>query len=375
MELQGFEMSKKPGLQNHRSKRSRIHSACACFLLISLMSVAAIAETSTSRSDEGFAFALIGDMPYDARQREEFLRMMAEINSTDLAFVVHVGDFWFDGAAWKPTSKGLPPCDDETMRDRLRLAKDSVHPFVLVPGDNDWTDCHRAKPQAYDPMERLAILRGMFFDGPNSLGQRTLPLSRQSESAGFADFPENVRWSKGGVLFVTLHIVGSNNNLGRSSEMDQEYTRRNEANLAWLRDAFALATQEGYRAVVIMAQANLQFENAWSPRLQKRYLLGGLGIEPHGNRRETGFDVILEALEEKVVAFGKPVLYLHGDTHTFRIDKPMVGTSSGRMIENFTRVETFGYRNTHWVRITINPGDPEVFTVKPMIVEANRVRH
>jgi hypothetical protein len=104
MELQGFEMSKKPGLQNHRSKRSRIHSACACFLLISLMSVAAIAETSTSRSDEGFAFALIGDMPYDARQREEFLRMMAEINSTDLAFVVHVGDFWFDGAAWKPTS-------------------------------------------------------------------------------------------------------------------------------------------------------------------------------------------------------------------------------------------------------------------------------
>ena len=124
-----------------------------------------------------------------------------------------------------------------------------------------------------------------------------------------------------------------------------------------------------------MAQANLQFENTWSPRLQKRYMLGGLGLKSPADRRETGFDGILEVLEEEVIAFDKPVLYLHGDTHTFRVDKPLVGSLSGRMIENFTRVETFGYRSTHWVRISVNPDEPGVFTVVPMTVEANRVEH
>jgi hydroxyacyl-ACP dehydratase HTD2-like protein with hotdog domain len=74
------------------------------------------------------------------------------------------------------------------------------------------------------------------------------------------------------------------------------------------------------------------------------------------------------------VAFGKPVVYVHGDTHTFRIDKPLVYSSSpSRFIENFTRVETFGYPNTHWVRVTIDPDDPNVFRFEQEIVSANRV--
>ena len=57
----------------------------------------------------------------------------------------------------------------------------------------------------------------IFFADKKSLGQRKFELEQQPE------FPENLRWRRGGVLFLTLHIVGSNNNLGRTPEGDAEY--------------------------------------------------------------------------------------------------------------------------------------------------------
>jgi hypothetical protein len=61
-----------------------------------------------------------------------------------------------------------------------------------VPGDNEWTDCDRASNGSYNPNERLALVRKMFAATPNSLGQRTIGLQRQSPS-----YPENVRWNYG----------------------------------------------------------------------------------------------------------------------------------------------------------------------------------
>jgi hypothetical protein len=91
--------------------------------------------------------------------------VMKDINAADVAFVVHNGDFWWDGAAWTEQAGGLPPCSDEIFQDCLGLAQRSRHPFIFVPGDNEWTDCHRAKPRTYDPLERLTKLRQMFFQG------------------------------------------------------------------------------------------------------------------------------------------------------------------------------------------------------------------
>lgn len=323
----------------------------------------------------GLEFALIGDMPYEARQEKDFANVMKEINAANLAFVVHNGDFWWDGIAWKEETKGLPPCSDETFQDRLRLAQGSRHPFIFVPGDNDWTDCHRAKPQTYDPLERLEKLRQMFFQGDQSLGQRTLRVTRQSGNPQYSHYRENVRWVHADVTFVTLHMVGSNNNLGRTPEMDREYAERNAANLAWMKEAFELARRTGSKAIMIIAQANPRFETTWPATWQKRYMLDGLKFDPPKERRATGFDEFLAALEKETLAFGKPVVYVHGDTHTFRVDKPLAGSTSRRMIENFTRVETIGYPDTHWIRVTINPEDPNVFSFRQEIVKENLAKH
>jgi hypothetical protein len=215
----------------------------------------------------------------------------------------------------------------------------------------------------------------MFFQGDQSLGRRTMRLTRQSEDTRYAKFRENVRWTHGDVLFVTLHIIGSNNNLGRTPEMDAEYSERNAANLAWMREAFDLAMRSGSKAIMIIAQANPGFENSWTPSMQQRYMLSGLGFKPPATRRSTGFDQFLNALEKETVAFGRPVVYVHGDTHIFRVDKPLVGSTSGRIIENFTRVETFGFPDTHWVRAIVDPRDPQVFSFRQEIVNDNLAKH
>ena len=82
----------------------------------------------------------------------------------------------------------------------------------------------------------------------------------------------------------------------------------------------------------------------------------------------------MDVLQTRTVEFGRPVVLAHGDTHSARIDKPLfaqVGNVS-RRVENFTRVETFGNPDTHWIRVTVDPQDREVFKFELMTVEENR---
>jgi hypothetical protein len=104
-------------------------------------------------------------------------------------------------------------------------------------------------------------------------------------------------------------------------------------------------------------------------------MLAGLGFTSPDTRRATGFDDSLAALEKGAVAFGKPVVYVHGDTHIFRVANPLFGSTSRRSIENFTRVATFGYPDTHWVRAIVDPKDPQVSSFRQEIVKENLVNH
>jgi hypothetical protein len=42
------------------------------------------------------------------------------------------------------------------------------------------------------------------------------------------------------------------------------------------------------------------------------------------------------------------------------------------MLANFTRVETFGHPNMHWVLITVSSEDVDRFEIQPMIVKQNQ---
>jgi hypothetical protein len=344
-------------------QQGHAHYAARCpvvLLVVVALAGAAVVHGGAASPSRGFAFGVIGDMPYHPEQEAQFPHLMQALNEADLAFVVHVGDL----------KASVTPCSDEVFAQRKALFHTSKHPFIYLPGDNEWSDCHEAKAADYDPLERLTKLRELFFSGGQSLGQRVLPLTQQSYDPAYAKFRENVRWAVGEVLFVGLHLVGSNNNRGRTPEGDAEYAERNAANLVWLKQAFAVAKRDGHKGLVLLTQANPYFEDRWPPFYVK-YLRIGPPIDP----QPSGFSDFLTALEAEVLAFDRPVVLVHGDTHYFRVDKPLFGSTSRRMVEHFTRVETFGARNVHWVRGLVDPTAPEVLTFTPEIVKHNRATH
>jgi hypothetical protein len=82
------------------------------------------------------------------------------------------------------------------------------------------------------------------------------------------------------------------------------------------------------------------------------------------------YPAYVDALRNETIQFRGQVALVHGDSHYFKVDKPLNGPSGG-VLANFTRVETFGARNTHWVRARIDASDPNLFAFEPRIVPAN----
>ncbi|GAB1541373.1 hypothetical protein NUACC21_40440 [Scytonema sp. NUACC21] len=313
---------------------------------ICLLSICIIFLPSTiaqpSRQDSNatrFEFALIGDLPYDAKQEAKFQELIKDVNRSSVRFVVHDGDL----------KSGSSLCSDKLLQERLQDFQKFTHPLIFIFGDNEWTDCHRPAAGGYDPIERLAKLRELSTQGNQSFGRSKIQLTRQSENSNYSKFRENVRWTAGDVLFVGIHVVGSNNNLGRNAENDAEYAERNAANLAWLKEAFALAKANNNLGLVIVIHANPNFDL------------------PPTNAQRTGFNDFINALQTELKNYSKQVILVHGDSHYFRIDKPL-NTSDGTIVTNFTRVETFGSPNVHWLRVTVNSRNPNLFEVKQEIL-------
>jgi len=154
--------------------------------------------------------------------------------------------------------------------------------------------------------------------------------------------------------------------------MDREADERTTANLAWLKAAFAEAKSANRNALVIVTQANPGFETHWTPSLKDRYFRLFPGVTPPKDSKPSGFDPLLNALETEIQGYDKPVLFIHGDTHIFHINKPLVIKKTGRFADNFTRLEVFGDPDSHWVKVTVDPAKTELFVIEPQIVPENR---
>lgn len=340
-------------------------------LVATVVSMAFFA-TADAQSQK-FQFAVIGDTSYSKAGEQEFDRLMAALNKENLAFVIHVGDFEADPTPYERNpDKVTMPCTDENFQRVLTTFQKSANPFILTPGDNDWSDCVKLKARKFDPMERLAKVREMFFPEGRSLGQRTIAVDNQAKEADFKQYRENLMWSLNGVTFATLHIVGSNNNKGITPEMDVEHAERTKANIAWMKKAFAEAKAKNSIGLVLFTQANPGFETQWPPSLLRRYFLNFPAIKVPDKLAPTGYDELLDALAAEMETYKKPTAFVHGDTHLFRVNKPLLSKKTMRFFENFTRIETFGDPETHWVRITVDPSKPALFTIEAEILSENK---
>lgn len=351
---------------------------------LAVLAFAAISSTLAFQGNGGvlgsanaaYAIGLWGDLPYsDIQASVGVPNLIADMNSQRLAFTVHDGDL-------KQGSNS--PCNDALYVNSLGYLNSLDAPAIFTPGDNDWTDCDRANNGGFRSLERLSHERQVFFSTPYTLGRRTFlqevqktPLclgEDKNQKRSPEACVENRRWTYGRVTYATLNIQGSCNNLCDTNPDQEEYNARNPAVIAWMKDTFAEAKLHSSVAVMLISQADPGFDTAGAQGAPKRDPL--TLAETDG--LPDGFQSFLLALRDEVTAFGKPVAFVHGDSHYFRVDRPLLN-SKGQRLENFTRVETFGdhqengTNDVNWLEVQVDPKSREVFSYQAQIVPGNRV--
>ena len=110
------------------------------------------AEFNRDHENESrFQFGLWADMPYAKNGDDpKVAALIADMNSTKLAFTIFGGD----------TKDGSSLCTDAAISTMPAALFNQVRvPTVYVPGDNEWTDCHRKNNGGYNALERLSYIR------------------------------------------------------------------------------------------------------------------------------------------------------------------------------------------------------------------------
>ena len=286
-------------------------------------------------------FALIGDSPYGDANVLKYERLIDDVNRSNVSWVIHLGDM----------KNGRSSCSDEKFRSLFELNSKFQMPFVLTPGDNDWFDCRRESAGDWGRMDRLNKLRKLFFTEGHPLIDET-----QSKTSVYSEFVENALWVRKNILFSTVHLVGVS---GREGGLDLHgYVQ--DAAIEWLQTIFRRAREENVNAVFIATQADFfpySVEPDW------------LRLEcPNCNFIRKYYEPFYKALKNELSTYDNQVLLAVGDTHIFRVDKPLY--DNGELVTNFTRVEVFGSEQVHWVKVTLSESDG-VFVIEQEFVEGN----
>ncbi len=330
------------------------------------------------RGHQNFSFALWGDTPYsDAEKITSIPALIEDINHSHVRFTIFDGDI----------KSGSSRCDDIVYAEAIARFDSFARPMIYVPGDNEWTDCHRKNNGSFNALERLNYLRSTMFARPESFGQKQRLLEHQD------GYPENTRWTYGRIVFVGLNIPGSNNNEVHpgqclSSKSDRsladcdadnlEYAARDAANVQFLRESFELAAARQAHGLVVIIQADPSFDLPETETDNERTCVRaaqGECLDPPNNTNPNlanydGYDHFLAELAAQTATFGSiggQVVLVHGDTHFFKVDKPLNGPTS--LLPNFTRLCTFGSPGVHWVNVKVDHNSRNLFTFEPMIVQ------
>jgi hypothetical protein len=283
---------------------------------------------------KSFQFMAIGDTSYVSASQLD--QLVERINNEPTRFTIHVGDI----------KSGSTLCSDEMFARVYSQFMAFDKPLIYTPGDNEWTDCHRKNNGPYDPIERLQKIRGMFFSSDQSLGRQLLTLEQQSAQSAFRHFPENRRWAVENISFATIHMVGSNNNDQPELPSSSEFKLRNEANIAWMKEVFATARKQNHKAIVFAMQADTFYDPSKSP--------------------ESGFIDWLSAFQQEMSSWKKPVLLIQGDSHVFKVDRPLAAKGPG--LDLVQRLVVPGAQLTDAVVIEVDPESAtQIFTVRRLL--------
>ncbi len=303
--------------------------------------LAAFLAVPAAASGEPFSFVALGDTTY-AKPADDpiYDALIDAINAAHPAFSLHIGD-----------TKGFGDCGRPFQETQRTFFARFTGPVFYTPGNNEWADCWKENRGSADPTAILAMMREVFWSKSASLGRRTLPLVREAdELPEFPEFAENARWSFGGATFATLNLAGTHNNQElRTEKYWREFVRREQANVAWVKAAFAAARRGGQRAVVLAFHSN-----PFDPALQHD---GG------------PFEPVIAAIAAEADTFDGQVLLVHGHYHEFTIDRPLSKLDfdkPGVSHPNVMRLQVYGWPDMKAVRVSVDTSKPWVFGFEPV---------
>jgi len=217
-------------------------------------------------------FSTLGDIPYGSAEYAILRQYVADHNRySPSAFIIHVGDIL------------VHSCEEYKYADVANIMKGFAVPAYFVVGDNEYNDCD-------NPVAALALWKKYFLNFQNNFCGAPSPENQSVR-------PENLAFVMNGVLFVGINLVGP------PVHDQKEWNTRMQNDADWVSQQFQ-AKRSQVRAAVIFAQT--------------------------GDRTSTGF--FISQFRPAAAAFGKPVLYIHGDLHTYKFDQPWAE-------KNITRLE------------------------------------
>jgi len=321
--------------------------ATAAALPLAVSAAPAQASVPTGGHDAARTFAVIGDLPYGDADLAALPGWIRDINAATPQFTLHLGDI--------KSGSSLCTTDYSTT---IRAQFDTfTNPLVYTPGDNEWTDCHRPAAGTYNPLERLAEVRSIFFDRPGTtLGQKPMKVFSQVTRG----LPENVTFARNDISFAALHVVGSNNDLvpwdglgntRTTYAQRQEESHRMAAVLDEVRTTFARAKAHGDRAVVLFQQADM-FDPTFTPAP------GDI----------SAFEPLVRTITREASAFRGETYLLNGDSHIANPDHPLAAGSVWLQryhvkgsADSLQRLTVNGSSNAHldFLEATVNPEGAE----------------
>ena len=359
----------------HRMHRGSL-GVVAAGIVVGSAALVGVPHTASAGGDaaKAWSFAAYGDSPYgtsnaDTSQYDATPAFISSINADpDVSLVTHVGDI----------HSGKQYCTESYDRSIAALWTRFDDSLVYTPGDNEWSDCHKAAEGGHvsvggrqvdyaggDPVENLALVRSIFFPtAGQTLGGGNLHVQSQAKQYDSshpedAAYVENVMWQRKGVVFVTVNIPGGSNNdadgwFGApvTERQTAEIRTRAAADLRWIDAAFARANDEGSSAVVVISQADM-----WDGEKGPGHL--------------TNYEPFVRSLAEHTTALGKPVLMFNGDSHAYRSDNPLSQSAPcqgesgpcasdyvnhpGYDVPNFHRIVVHGSTfPLEWLKVTVS---------------------
>jgi hypothetical protein len=326
-----------------------VTAIAACVVTAATPAGADTRGDSRHGDDRAYTFAVIGDIPYGDAQIENFPNVIAQINADPaVQWVDHLGDI----------KSGSSVCSDDYFAMIKQRFDTFADPLVYTPGDNEWTDCHRPNNGPYNPLERLAAVRSVFFPNPGTtLGRHPGTVSSQAA----VGLPENVKWERAGVAFTAVNIPGSNNSLAPwtgntapTPEQTAEVLARTAADIQLIHDTFATAKAHHDKAVTLLTQADMFDPTVTSPKFADYF----------------GYQALIASIARESAAFRGSVYLFNGDSHVYNSDRPLAAGSPWLSFygvtttaDNLTRVTVDGSTGVNdYLRVTVHDHGSNVLT-------------